>query len=56
MSFFHFDPGDGTTPQRWVVSDRFWVYWAAAAPITAVTMLLGLAWMRSFPKFIFGPR
>ncbi|EFQ31735.1 hypothetical protein CGRA01v4_04759 [Colletotrichum graminicola] len=35
-SFFNFDSESGS----WQVSDQFWIYWAVAVPITAVTAVL----------------
>ncbi|KAJ2992509.1 hypothetical protein NUW58_g2150 [Xylaria curta] len=35
MSFFNYSPESG-----WAVSDKFWVYWVVAVPITIATTLL----------------
>ncbi|GAB7332285.1 hypothetical protein MBLNU13_g04121t2 [Cladosporium sp. NU13] len=38
MSFFHFAKDAGTQPEYWAVSREFWVYWAVAIPLTALTL------------------
>lgn len=43
MSFFTYSNDVG-----WIVSDRFWLYWAFAAPITLVSFLLWYWWQSSF--------
>ena len=49
MSFFDFDPDNG-----WAVSDRIWIYWAVATPITCGTVLLWFFWPRVFPPEVVG--
>ncbi|KAJ8063444.1 hypothetical protein OCU04_008661 [Sclerotinia nivalis] len=39
-SFFNFSPGNSIEPQRWMVSDKFWIYWVVTIPLTLVIMLL----------------
>jgi hypothetical protein len=34
-------------PPRWVISEKFWIYWATTIPATAVVVILGLAWLRA---------
>ncbi|KAI5923696.1 hypothetical protein F4810DRAFT_701134 [Camillea tinctor] len=41
MSFFDFDGGDGG---GWAVSDKFWIYWVCAVPITVLTSVLWYFW------------
>lgn len=42
-SFFNFSP----ELQRWSVSDKFWVFWACAIPVTVVTPVLWYRWGRA---------
>ncbi|KAK7956407.1 uncharacterized protein PG986_005629 [Apiospora aurea] len=42
MSFFNFDSEAG-----WRVSEKYWIYWAFAAPITLATYLWWFRWQRS---------
>jgi len=44
MSFFNFDANSGS----WSVSDKFWVYWALAVPITVITTILWHYWQEEF--------
>lgn len=49
MSFFNYTPPQDGAPGRWSVSERFWVYWAFAIPLTALTLgiwVLRQRWMR----------
>ncbi|KAI0600912.1 hypothetical protein F4775DRAFT_544045 [Biscogniauxia sp. FL1348] len=43
MSFFNFDSGGGD----WAVSDKFWIYWACAIPITLITSVLWYFWHKN---------
>ncbi|KAF6838480.1 hypothetical protein CMUS01_04608 [Colletotrichum musicola] len=49
-TFFDFDSAAG----EWIVSDKFWVYWVVAVPITIVTALMWYYWRRIFPPKLFG--
>ncbi|KAF1936654.1 hypothetical protein EJ02DRAFT_387029 [Clathrospora elynae] len=40
MSFFNFTPGNDGTKAAWSVSDKFWVYWVCAVPLTCLTMAI----------------
>ncbi|USW57965.1 hypothetical protein Slin15195_G112840 [Septoria linicola] len=40
-SFFNYSPGDDL---EWRVSDKFWIYWAVAAPVTLLTYLFWQYW------------
>ncbi|PNP60642.1 hypothetical protein FNYG_14626 [Fusarium nygamai] len=42
MPIFQWNAEPGTS----VVSDRFWVYWAVTLPLTAIVVLVWLAWLR----------
>ncbi|KAH8679210.1 hypothetical protein BGZ61DRAFT_69203 [Ilyonectria robusta] len=46
MSFFNYSPESDS----WSVSEKFWLYWAIAVPITVVTPLLWQYWHRFFPS------
>lgn len=46
-SFFNFSPASDTEPQHWTVSEKFWVYWVVAIPVTLVTVACWLAWQRA---------
>jgi hypothetical protein len=43
-TFFNFTPGSDTSPQQWVMSDKFWVYFAVAVPITLITIACWFWW------------
>lgn len=45
MSFFNYNPDT----DEWSVSTKFWVYWAVAIPITAITASLWSFWHKFFP-------
>lgn len=45
MSFFNYDRDLG-----WAVSDKIWLYWVFAVPITLATALLWLYWHKFFPQ------
>ncbi|TVY34884.1 hypothetical protein LOCC1_G008053 [Lachnellula occidentalis] len=49
-SFFNFSPATSTTPQRWDVSERFWVYWVVAVPLTLGTVASWVAWQRVYAR------
>ncbi|KAF2196854.1 hypothetical protein GQ43DRAFT_235184 [Delitschia confertaspora ATCC 74209] len=40
MSFFNYTPAQGSKAALWSVSDKFWVYWAFAVPLTCLTMAI----------------
>ncbi|KAI1847988.1 hypothetical protein JX266_006101 [Neoarthrinium moseri] len=47
MSFFNYDSITGD----WQVSDKFWLYWAVAIPVTIMTMLCWYIWsLRGSPN------
>ncbi|KAF8850701.1 hypothetical protein BDZ45DRAFT_186193 [Acephala macrosclerotiorum] len=46
-SFFNFSPGSSTEPQHWTVSEKFWIYWVVAIPVTALTVACWASWQRS---------
>ncbi|CAF3616058.1 hypothetical protein SNK03_003900 [Fusarium graminearum] len=45
MSFFNVDDDTG----QWTVSNKIWMYWAIAIPVTLITSGLWLLWQRCFP-------
>ncbi|KAK4497465.1 hypothetical protein PRZ48_011916 [Zasmidium cellare] len=51
MSFFNFNPGSQDQPARWAVSDKFWLYWIVAIPVTALTVVVWWTWQKwGMPK------
>jgi hypothetical protein len=40
MSFFNYTPGQDGKQSEWSVSDKFWVYWVCAVPLTCLTMAI----------------
>jgi Mg2+ and Co2+ transporter CorA len=50
MSFFNFNPDTGT----WTVSDKFWVYWVVAIPLTLVSLIVWYFWRKIFPPKLIG--
>ncbi|KAM5352791.1 hypothetical protein ACJ41O_005513 [Fusarium nematophilum] len=49
-SFFRIEDDTG----RWAVSDKFWVYWAFAVPVTVLTTGLWFWWRRTWPPVVIG--
>lgn len=43
-SFFNFSPGSSTEPQHWTISEKFWIYWAVAIPVTIATVAFWFRW------------
>jgi hypothetical protein len=39
MSFFSLSVDDQTGQQKWVMSQKFWIYWVITIPLTIVTLL-----------------
>lgn len=50
MSFFTYDPGSG-----WIVSEKLWLYFAIAGPLTGISLMLWLAWQKLFPPESLNP-
>jgi hypothetical protein len=50
MSFFNMDDETG----EWTVSDKIWMYWVIAIPVTLLTGGLWLLWQRCFPPSWIG--
>lgn len=46
MSFFNFDADSGI----WRVSEKFWIYWAVAVPLTVLTAVLWHSWGKMLPS------
>ncbi|KAI9692698.1 MAG: hypothetical protein M1820_009449 [Bogoriella megaspora] len=44
MSFFHFEPAQGAVSASFTVSEKFWMYWAIAAPLTIAALALWTFW------------
>jgi hypothetical protein len=42
MNFFDFSSEN----QRWIISDKLWLYWVITIPLTAATILI---WALAFP-------
>lgn len=49
-SFFNYDGGS----EEWSVSEKFWLYWAVAIPITVITSVLWYWWPRIFRPNLVG--
>jgi hypothetical protein len=47
MSFFDFSPGGDGQAEEWKVSSKIWIYWTISIPLTALTLLAWLVWMRA---------
>lgn len=50
MSFFHFEPAQGDIKESYVLSDKFWMYWALAAPLSIATLSIWAFWDISLGK------
>ncbi|KAF2273333.1 uncharacterized protein EI97DRAFT_383950 [Westerdykella ornata] len=46
MSFFSYIPAQGNEAGKWLISDRFWIYWASAVPLTFLTMAIAIWFWR----------
>ncbi len=44
MSFFDFSPGKDNQPDVWKVSDKIWIYWLTAMPLTLLTLGAWVLW------------
>lgn len=47
MSFFNFTPATADQPEAWRVSNRVWIYFVVAVPVTAVTVGAWIYWQRT---------
>lgn len=54
MSFFHFTDDSAADMERWTVAKEFWLYWAVAIPLTALTVGIWSAWQANMAKTRFG--
>ncbi|KAF2232597.1 hypothetical protein EV356DRAFT_505127 [Viridothelium virens] len=54
MTFFNYAPGSEGEPEAFMVSQRFWLYWAVSVPLTGATMGLWYLWMRLYPVKAIG--
>jgi hypothetical protein len=55
-SFFHSEPSAGGMKESFVVSDKFWMYWVFAAPLSVVALGLWIFWDGMLGKKHFGCR
>lgn len=46
MSFFNYQPASGGGKESFTVSNRFWVYWVLAAPLSVMMLLIWAFWER----------
>lgn len=44
MSFFNFSPAKDNQPEAWEVSDKIWIYWLTAIPLTLLTLSAWVLW------------
>ncbi|PVH69386.1 hypothetical protein DL98DRAFT_505830 [Cadophora sp. DSE1049] len=51
-SFFNFSPASETKPQHWTVSEKFWIYWVVAIPVTIVTVACWVSWQRGLKRWL----
>ena len=40
MSFFNYNPPSNNDSADWMMSDKFWIYWAITIPVTIFTVML----------------
>lgn len=40
MSFFNYNPPNNNGSADWMMSDKFWIYWAITIPVTIFTVML----------------
>lgn len=40
MTFFNYNPPNNSNSADWMMSDKFWIYWAITIPVTIFTVLL----------------
>ncbi|KAB5511384.1 hypothetical protein GE09DRAFT_690473 [Coniochaeta sp. 2T2.1] len=50
MSFFTFNGDSG----EWMISDRFWIYWVIAVPVTLLTSMVWHYWQQIFSLELVG--
>jgi hypothetical protein len=50
MSFFHFEPPSDATGASFVLSDKFWMYWVVAAPLSVATLTAWFLWEARLKK------
>ncbi|KAF2403542.1 hypothetical protein EJ06DRAFT_553823 [Trichodelitschia bisporula] len=48
-SFFNYTPPSDGQPGKWHMSEKIWIFWVFALPLTAVTVLLWHYWHKLFP-------
>ncbi|GIZ49970.1 hypothetical protein CKM354_001298500 [Cercospora kikuchii] len=47
MSFFNYSLGNDDQPGQWHVSDKIWMFWASAIPVTISVIGVWWLWQRS---------
>ncbi|KAF7510282.1 hypothetical protein GJ744_006978 [Endocarpon pusillum] len=50
MSFFHFEPSQHGERDVFIVSDKFWMYWVLAGPLSITVLGLWIFWERILGK------
>ncbi|ERF72516.1 hypothetical protein EPUS_09294 [Endocarpon pusillum Z07020] len=50
MSFFHFEPSQRGERDIFIVSDKFWMYWVLAGPLSITVLSLWIFWERMLGK------
>ena len=50
MSFFDYQPARGAGKEDYTVSNKFWVYWALAIPLSFIMLLIWLFWEKRITK------
>lgn len=49
-SFFNYQPANGGGEESFTMSNRFWVYWVLAAPLSIITLLIWVFWEERITK------
>ena len=54
MTFFDYTPAVDGAVEIYSISEKFWMYWAVAVPLSALTVSLWLFWHKFFPPKVIG--